>query len=41
MAKAVDRIFLALESGQKIVIYGDYDADGVTSTAVLSEYLKN
>ncbi|MDX9893068.1 MAG: single-stranded-DNA-specific exonuclease RecJ [Patescibacteria group bacterium] len=40
MAKAVDRIFLALESGQKIVIYGDYDADGVTSTAVLSEYLK-
>lgn len=35
MDKAVKRIQLAKERGEKIVIFGDYDADGVTSTSVL------
>ncbi|WP_261805519.1 single-stranded-DNA-specific exonuclease RecJ [Lapidilactobacillus luobeiensis] len=33
--KAVARIEQALENNEKIVIYGDYDADGVTSVAIL------
>ena len=35
MQKAVDRIWLAIERGEKICIYGDYDADAVTANAVL------
>ena len=35
MDKAVERIERAIEGGEKIAVYGDYDADGVTSTAVL------
>ena len=35
MDRAVERIERAVEGGEKIAIYGDYDADGVTSTAVL------
>ena len=34
MEKAVRRIYQALEEKEKIVIYGDYDADGVSSTAL-------
>ncbi|MCK9478014.1 MAG: single-stranded-DNA-specific exonuclease RecJ [Firmicutes bacterium] len=37
--KAVDRITKALQSGERITIYGDYDADGITSTAILYMYL--
>ncbi len=40
MDKAVKRIIYAIEIGEKICIYGDYDADGVTSTAVLYQYLE-
>ena len=40
MDKAADRIERALETGEKIAIYGDYDADGVTSTALLYLYLE-
>lgn len=40
MDKAVDRILRAIESGEKICIYGDYDADGVTATALLLQYLE-
>ncbi len=35
MEKAVDRIHKAIERGEKICVYGDYDADGTTATAVL------
>ncbi len=40
MDKAVDRILGALEKNEKIVIYGDYDVDGVTSVSILYLYLK-
>jgi len=39
MAEAVDQIICAIKAGKKIVIYGDYDADGVTATACLLEVL--
>lgn len=39
MEKAVDRICQAIENKEKIVIYGDYDVDGITSTALLYEFL--
>ncbi|MBQ8623164.1 MAG: single-stranded-DNA-specific exonuclease RecJ [Oscillospiraceae bacterium] len=39
MPKAVKVINDAIESGELICIYGDYDCDGVTSTAVLHNYL--
>lgn len=35
MPKAVDRIIRAIDNKEKILIYGDFDADGVTSTSVL------
>lgn len=41
MEKAVDRIISAVKSKERIVIFGDYDVDGVTSTAVLYDFLKN
>ncbi len=41
MDKAVDRIRTAVTSCQKICVYGDYDCDGVTSTAILYSYLES
>jgi len=35
MEKAADRIFEAIEKGEKILVYGDYDVDGVTSSVIL------
>ena len=40
MREAVDRIVTAKERGEKIVIYGDYDADGVTATALMLIFLR-
>ena len=38
MEKAVDRIEKAIQNREDILIYGDYDADGVTSTTVLKRF---
>jgi len=40
MAKAVGRIRDAIGKGEKIVVYGDFDADGVTSTTLLMQTLR-
>src|SRR6185312_5692870 len=40
MAAAVDRLFLARERKEPLVIFGDYDVDGVTSTTLLIEVFK-
>lgn len=40
MDKAVERIALALERGEKMTVYGDYDVDGVTSVTLIYLYLK-
>ena len=39
MVKAVERIELAIEKGQKIMVYGDYDVDGTTSVAIMFSFL--
>src|SRR5690554_7797483 len=40
MDKAVARIEKAIENNENILVYGDYDVDGTTSVALVSEYLK-
>ncbi len=39
MDKAVDRLNKAIGSGEKILVYGDYDVDGTTSIALVYRYL--
>jgi len=39
--KAAQRIKSAIENDEKIVIYGDYDVDGITSTAILHKFLSS
>ena len=41
MKQAVDRLQFAVKNGEKIVVYGDYDADGVCSSAILALYFKS
>jgi len=41
MEKAVKRLFDAIEKKEKIVIHGDYDADGVSASTILMTTLKN
>ena len=41
MDKASARITEAIRNGERIVIYGDYDVDGITSTALLYDFLKS
>jgi len=40
MSEAVDRIRLAISKGQRIAVYGDYDADGVTGTVLAVSVLR-
>ena len=41
MTKAVDRIEKAIQNQEKICIYGDYDADGITSTTLLKRFFRD
>ena len=40
MEKAIERIIKAIENKEKIIIYGDYDVDGITSVTVLKSFLE-
>jgi single-stranded-DNA-specific exonuclease len=40
MKKAVDRMISALRRKERIVVYGDYDADGITSVVVLLHFIR-
>ena len=41
MDKAVGRISRALAEGETIAVFGDYDVDGITSTCLLTDYLRS
>jgi single-stranded-DNA-specific exonuclease len=41
MQKAVDRVYVAVKNKQRIMVYGDYDADGITSTAIMLDVLES
>jgi len=41
MDTAVSRIYKAIKFHEKILVFGDYDVDGVTSTALLMEFLRH
>lgn len=40
MEQAVDRILMAIDKKEKVIIYGDYDVDGITSITVIKKFLK-
>ena len=40
MDRAVARVRRALEGGERIAVYGDYDVDGITATALLTQFLR-
>lgn len=40
MDKGVNRIIEAIEKNEKIIVYGDYDVDGITATSILTNTLK-
>jgi single-stranded-DNA-specific exonuclease len=41
MDKAVSRIEKAIENGENILVFGDYDVDGTTAVSLVSSYLKS
>ena len=41
MDKAINRTLIAIKHGEKIGIFGDYDVDGATSTAILGQYFRS
>ena len=40
MSDAVDRIIVAIDGGEKICVYGDYDVDGMSASAILTRTLR-
>ncbi len=40
MDRVVERLLIALEAGEKITVYGDYDADGITASVIMIESLR-
>ena len=40
MDKAAARVRLALDRGETVAVYGDYDVDGITSTCLLTHFLR-
>lgn len=41
MEKAVERIEMAIQKGENILVFGDYDVDGTTAVSLVSSYLKS
>jgi len=41
MKEAVDRILLSISRKEKILVYGDYDVDGITATSLLLKFMKD
>jgi single-stranded-DNA-specific exonuclease len=41
MERAVERLLQAIEGQERVLIYGDYDVDGLTSTAILVHFLRH
>ena len=41
MDKARERILRAIDSGETVSVYGDYDVDGITSTCLVTDYLRS
>lgn len=41
MVECCDRLRQAMENGERVVVYGDYDADGICAASILSLYLSN
>ena len=41
MALAAGRVGVAMEKGEKIAIFGDYDVDGITATCLLTDFLRS
>lgn len=41
MDKAADRLASAIRKGERVVVYGDYDVDGTTATAIMYTFLKD
>lgn len=41
MDRAVERIVRAIRSRERIVVYGDYDVDGTTATALMTDFLRS
>lgn len=39
MDRAVERLFQAVSEGERVAVYGDYDVDGITATALMVEFL--
>jgi len=41
MTEAVQRLEFAIQNGDHILLYGDYDVDGTTSVTMMYQFLKN